>query len=58
MERVFTKDVGRNFKRGDVREYPVAVWLNIQRAAKQPMDRFSRPVTDIVKDATAKSARA
>lgn len=43
MQRIFTKDVGR-FKRGTVSgDWPITTWRQLERNAKQPMDKFSKP---------------
>ena len=42
--RVFTKDVGKRFKKGDVRDYPAPTWSGISRSLKLKLDKFSQPV--------------
>ena len=49
MERVFIKDVGKNFKRGDVKDYPITTWRDIEASAKRPLDSFSKPVESAMK---------
>ena len=46
MERVFTRDLGSKFKRGDIRDYPHGVWRQIAVNARMPMDKFSRTTHD------------
>ena len=40
-ERIFLKDVGINFKRGDVREFPRDTWQNIEQSAGESLDSFT-----------------
>lgn len=49
MRLVFTKDVGKNFKAGVIKDYPKAVWDNISKSAKKPLDAFTRPIDDFAK---------
>lgn len=42
MERTFTKDMGKRFKKGDTRDYSDAVWSTIARNARLPLDKFTR----------------
>jgi len=42
MERTFTQDVGTRFKKGDVRDYSDAVWAQIAKNVKKPLDKFTR----------------
>jgi hypothetical protein len=51
MERIFTKDVGRNFKQGEIRDYALATWREIARSAKQDLDDFTTPVIEAAKAA-------
>lgn len=44
MQRVFTKNVGKNFQKGDIRDYPVGVWRDIARSAKEELEHFSATV--------------
>ena len=46
MERVFTRDLGSKFKRGDIRDYPPGTWRQIAVNARMPMDKFSRTTHD------------
>lgn len=57
MERIFTRKVGR-FETGDVRDYPKPVWRQIERSAKQPLEKFSRPVDEALRDQVAGSRKA
>ena len=41
VERVFTKNIGR-FKQGDVKDYPQAVWVQIEKSAKKSLGTFSK----------------
>ena len=41
MQRVFTKDVGR-FKKGDVRDYPKATWIDLGKPYKMKPEDFSK----------------
>jgi len=50
MERVFTKNVGKKFKAGDIRDYPLATWKAIARDAMAPLKYFSQPVKEAVKE--------
>ena len=43
MERIFTKNIGKRFKKGDVKDYPPIVWANIEKSAKANLESFSRP---------------
>lgn len=56
MQRVFVKAVGR-FRPGDVRDYPKHVWTQLERSVGQPLDRFTRPVEEAVKDERGERAR-
>ena len=49
MERVFTKDIGKNFKRGEVKDYPITTWRDIEASAKRPLDSFSKPTETAMK---------
>ena len=49
MERVFTRQIGR-FELGAVRDYAKSVWQQIERSAKQPLEKFSRPVDEALRD--------
>ena len=49
MERIFTKDVGKNFKRGQVKEYPITTWRDIAASVKRPLDSFSKPTDEAMK---------
>jgi len=49
MQRVFTKDVGTNFHKGDIKDYPITVWRDIERVARRKMDAFSQPNEDVVR---------
>jgi hypothetical protein len=44
MQRVFTKPIGKNFLKGDIRDYPISVWRDIARSAKEELDHFSTAV--------------
>lgn len=48
MTRVFTKNLGR-WKQGDIREYPIPTWQQIERGAKSTMDSFSKELVDAAK---------
>jgi len=49
MQRVFTKDVGTNFHKGDIKDYPITVWRDIERVAGKALDAFSQPYEDVVR---------
>lgn len=49
MQRVFTRDVGRNFKRGEARDLPMPTWTGIAASEGKPLDAFSRPVDEALK---------
>lgn len=51
MERVFTKDIGKNFKAGEVKDFPVQTWKQIEKSAKQRIDDFSSLTRDVIKSA-------
>jgi len=42
VERVFTRDVGKNFKKGEVRDYPASTWQQIAKSAKLKLEAFSK----------------
>lgn len=48
MERIFTKDVGTRFKKGDKRDYPAGTWETIERNLKQPLDKFSKTPDELI----------
>lgn len=41
MQRAFTKNIGKNFVKGDVRDYPMSVWRDIARSAGEDLEKFS-----------------
>lgn len=41
MERVFLKDVGKNFKKGMVKDFPRSVWEQIEKSAGEKLAGFS-----------------
>lgn len=45
MTRLFTKNMGR-WKKGDIREYPIPTWRQIERGATHPLDSFSKEIED------------
>lgn len=53
MERVFTRNVGKRFKKGDKRDYPPATWKTIATNAKMKLDTFSTPVATMLETKTA-----
>lgn len=44
-ERIFTRDVGKNFKKGERRDYPAHTWAQIAKNAKKPLNSFSKIAT-------------
>lgn len=48
MERMFTKDVGKRFKKGDVRDYPPSTWVTIARNVKMKLETFSQLTATMV----------
>lgn len=48
MTRVFLQDLGR-WKKGDVREYPITTWQQIERGSKASIDSFSKEIEDAAK---------
>lgn len=52
VERVFTKDVGRNFHEGEKRDYPQSTWDQIAKNAKQKLDKITKLVTHVEPSAT------
>jgi hypothetical protein len=44
MLRVFTKDVGKHFKKGQAKEFPKPVWSQIERSAKAPLHSFTKTI--------------
>lgn len=56
MERIFTQDVGKNFRRGDVRNYPKGLWTSIERSAGRPLETFTKPVEDAAREAVTGGA--
>lgn len=54
MELVFTKDMGTNFKAGDICDYPVTTWRQIAKNAGRPLESFT---AQIEKTAAAKGKR-
>lgn len=47
-ERIFTKDVGEHFKKGDKRDYPAGTWETISRNLKKPLDSFSKTPDELI----------
>lgn len=45
MQRIFTQTMG-NFKKGDIREYPIGTWKSIEKSAGKDMGNFSKVVDD------------
>lgn len=58
MERMFTRDVGKRFKKGEVRDYPGATWNDIARIVGRKLDTFSSLVTMVEKKKAATMAAA
>ncbi len=56
MQRMFLQDVGR-YKAGEIRDYPQGIWTDIARSAGQALDRFTKPVTQVAKEAVATTKR-
>lgn len=56
MQRMFLQNLGR-FKAGDIRDYPQGIWTDIARSAGQPLDRITKPVTQVAKEAVATTKR-
>jgi len=45
MTRVFLKDLGR-WKKGEIREYPIPTWQQIERGSKASLNSFSKEIED------------
>ena len=43
MRRIFTKDVGANYSKGEDRDYPKATWDGIEQSAGESLGSFSKP---------------
>ncbi len=43
MERIFTRDMGTKFAKGDKRDYPRTTWDQIARNARMPLEQFTKP---------------
>jgi len=41
MKRIFTESTGR-FSKGEIRDYPIATWRQIEQSAGKAMDAFSK----------------
>lgn len=51
MERVFTKNVGRNYQAGDVKDLPLGTWRHIAKNLKaKDLSDFSKPVNEAIQD--------
>ena len=50
MIKVFTQNVGR-FKKGDIRDYPVPVWKQIEHNAGMGLDEFTKSHDQAIYDA-------
>ena len=50
MLRVFTHDVGKRYLKGDVKDFSMPTWRGVAQSAGQPLARFSRAITDLVRD--------
>lgn len=46
MQRVFTQDVGKRFRRGRIEDYSRYTWEQIARSESLPLDAITRPVVD------------
>ncbi len=46
MQRIFTRDVGTKFKRGDIRSFPRGTWKGIADSAGARLDAFSEECPD------------
>jgi len=44
---MFTRDVGTKFQRGDIRDYPMPVWRQIEKNEGVELKKFSSPVADL-----------
>lgn len=53
MQRVFTKNVGKRFKKGDVRDYPPVTWQQIAANARMKLDTFTTPAANMLRKSTA-----
>jgi len=58
MERVFTKNVGKAFSKGDVRSYPKYTWDRIAASAGCELSQFSKPADEAVKEGVMAAAGA
>lgn len=50
MERIFLKDIGKNFKKGDVKDYPRSTWEQIEKSAGEKLADFSNLTNDFIKN--------
>ena len=50
MLRVFTRDVGRRYLKGDVKDFSILTWRGIAQSAGEPLAKFSRAINDLVRD--------
>ena len=46
MLRIFTKDVGKNFKKGEQKDYTQNIWEQISKSAQMPLEKFTAPLAD------------
>ena len=54
MERIFLKDVGKNFKAGERRDYPHDTWVGIARAAGRSLEKITKQVDEFAHDAVTR----
>lgn len=55
MERIFLKDIGKNFKKGQVKNYPRSVWEQIEKSAGEKLADFSSERNSIFEKAQGDS---
>lgn len=47
MERMFTRDVGKNFKKGETKDFILETWESIAKTEGAPLDDFSCTLEEI-----------
>lgn len=55
MRLVFTKDVGKNFEAGMIKDYPKSVWERIADSAKMKLNKFTKPVDEMAEQFKGKT---
>ena len=56
MNRIFTKDIGKNFKRGQILDLSHSQWNAVAKSAKAGLNSFSKPVDAVLRESVGKTA--